>query len=122
MKLYGAAQAGGSLQSVSPGERIVLFDGTETPAVGVTSLAFARAPGPIQSPAPMVFTNHFPAAPTATVLVQASNVNVDAQFQTVYTSTNKQDDYYADYGAFAFYRMQLSAYTSGGMPVSIAQR
>ena len=122
MKLYGAAQAGGGLQSVSPGERIVLFDGTETPAAGVTTVAFCRATGPTQVPSPIVFTTHFPAAPTATVLIQASNVDVESQYQTVYTSTNKQDDYYADYGAFTFYRARLSAYTSGGMPVAIAQR
>ncbi len=122
MKLYGAAQAGGSLQAVLPGQRIILFDGTETPAALVKSLAFVPVPGPTQVPSPIVFTTHFGAAPTATVLVQAANADVEAQYQTVFTSTNKQDDYYADAGGFAFYRVQLSAYVSGGMPVVIAQR
>ena len=122
MKLYGAAQSGGGLQSVSPGERIVLFDGTETPVANITSLAFARAPGPTQVPAGIMFTTHFGAAPTAAVLVQASNVDADAQYQTVFTSTNRQNDLYQDAGTFAFYRVQLSAYVSGGMPTVIAQR
>ena len=80
------------------------------------------APGPTQVPAPLVFTMQFGATPDATVLIQASNVDAEAQYQTLYTSTAKQADYYADAGAFAYYRVKLSAYTSGGMPVVIAQR
>ena len=122
MKLYGAAQAGGSLQSVSPSERIVLFDGTETPVAGITSLAFARAPGPTQVPAPIAFTMDFTAAPTVTMLIQGANVDAEASYQTLYTKADTQHDYYQDAGNFMFYRAKVSAYVSGGMPTVIAQR
>ena len=122
MKLYGAAQAGGSLQSVSPGERIILFDGTETPVAGITSLAFARAPGLMQVPSGIVFTMDFPAAFTGTMQIQGANWDTEASYHTLYTKDNTQSDYYQDAGNFMFYRAKVSAYTSGGMPVVIAQR
>ena len=122
MKLYGAAQSGGGLQSVSPGERIVLFDGTETPVANITSLAFARAPGPTQVPAGIVFSMDFAAAPTVTMQIQGANVDTELAYQTLYTKDNTQHDYYQDAGNFMFYRAKVSAYTSGGMPTVIAQR
>ncbi len=123
MKLYGAAQAGGSLTGLSPGDRMVLFDGTETPAAGVTSVAFCRAPGgPMQVPAPMVFTINYAGAVTGTVLVQGSNIDSEADYQTLSTSVNLQNDFYQDGGNFTFYRVKLSAYTSGGMPIVVVQR
>lgn len=122
MKLYGAAQAGGSLTALSPGDRMTLFDGTETPAAGLTSVAFCRAPGIMGVPAMIVFTVSFGSSPTAAVVVQGANVNAEAAFQTLNTTTNQQNDWYQDEGNFTFYRVQLSAYTSGGMPTVIAQR
>ena len=120
MRPYGSA---GFQTAVSPGEELTLFDGTETPTAGLTSASFVRAPGPTQVPAPMLFTIHYAAGvPNATVLVQASNIDAEANYQTLKTSTNLQDDYYQDAGNFLFYRMKMSAYVSGGMPVGNVQR
>ena len=121
MKSYGSPQSGGALTAIAPGQAITMFDGTETPVSGFTSLAFNRTPGPPSGPAQMVFTVDFGAAPTATVLIQASNRDVEADYQTLATITTQHGSY-ADYGDYAFYRAQLSAYTSGGMPIVICQR
>ena len=45
MNLYGSLQSGGVLTALYPGESLALFDGKETPASGMKSLAFARAMG-----------------------------------------------------------------------------
>ena len=121
MPLYGVAQAGGVLTAVYPGEHFVLFNGTETPAAGVKSVAFNRAKGPL-GPLPQVFTATFAAAPTATVVIQGSNDDVDAHYQTLSGNITTQTGYYADLGEFAFYRAVLSAYASGGMPAVTVQR
>ncbi len=119
MRLYGSA---GPLTAVSPGDRITLFDGTEAPAALVTSLEFVRAPGPTQVPAGIVFTIDFAAAPTDSLLIQGANVDLEADYQTLFTSTNTQHDYYHDAGNFLYYRAKLNTYAAGGMPVVIAQR
>ena len=120
MALYGVAQAGGVLTAVFPGDSFVLFNGTETPAAGLKSVAFNRAKGPL-GPSAQVFTVTFPASPTATVQIQASNDDVDAHYQ-ILASVTTQTGYYADYGEFAYYRAVLSAYSSGGMPTVTVQR
>lgn len=104
-----------------PGQQLVLFDGTESPASGVKSIAFERAPTHDSLPSPMVFTVVFPSAPTATLQIQASNDDVDANYQVVQPISTQQG-YYSDQGQFRYYRLDLSAYTSGGMPKVICQR
>ena len=50
MPAFGIPQSGGfgppnqglNVTCLQPGERMVLFDGTETPALGLASIAFAR--------------------------------------------------------------------------------
>lgn len=121
MPVYGVAQAGGALTCVIPGDGYVLFDGTETPGAGVKSVAFSRGMGPGAGPHGMVFTVAFASAPTATVLIQGSNTDVEADYQTL-GSIAAQHGYYADEGRFKFYRANLSAYSAGGMPVVIVQR
>ena len=120
MPLYGVAQAGGVPTAVYPGDRFVLFNGTETPSAGLKSVAFNRAPGNGETNG-QVFTVTFSASPTATVQIQASNDDVDAHYQ-ILSSITTQTGYYADYGEFAYYRAVLSAYTSGGMPTVTVQR
>jgi hypothetical protein len=122
MNLYGSSQAGGVATSLSPGESLTLFDGTESPAAGVTSLAFVRGPSPASDDAGTIFQTAFPTAPTATLLVQGSNIDVEADYETLYTSTSKQFDAYTDTARWKFYRLKLSAYSSGGMPVATVQR
>ena len=125
MPLYGITQAGGVLTAVGPGEKFVLFDGTETPGAAVKSVAYNRAPGPLGQPSPQSFTVTFASSATATVLVQASNDDVEAHYQTIATlafAGVTTPGYYADYGEFRFYRANLSAYTGGGMPTVTVQR
>lgn len=105
-----------------PGDSLVLFDGTETPGSSVKSIALARQMGPQPGPAGIVFTISFGSSPTDALEIQASNEDVDAEYITLQTSTNTQNDYYADAGNFAFYRAVLSTYSAGGMPRVIAQR
>lgn len=112
MPNYNAAQPGGSLTSVPPGTPFTLFN-AESPAAPQASIAFARAYSPNGSPAGMVF--HVQAA-TGTVNIQGSNVDTDAAYQTLHTTTNLANDFYADLGEFAFYRAQLSA---GAGPITV---
>lgn len=124
MPLYNTPQSGGVLSAVAPGDKYIMFDGTETPAAGLASVAFNRACGPLTAPALAVFTVTFPnAAPTATVQIQGSNDDVDGHYQTLFTTTSgQQNSFYNDYGEFAFYRAVLNAYTNGGMPIVRVQR
>lgn len=123
MPVANAASAATGATAVFPGDNLKLFDGTENPAnAPMASITLNRAPGMLTAPAGIVFTIDFPqASPNATVLIQASNQDVDGTYQTLKTTTS-QHDYYADVGNFAYYRAKLSAYVSGGMPVVIAQR
>lgn len=106
--------------AIIPGDNYVLFNGTETPASGTKSIAIARAEG-AHDTGVMTFTVAFPSSPTATVAIEASNVDSDGSYIAL-ASITAQNDYYADQGGFAFYRANLSAYTSGGMPTVIVQR
>lgn len=121
MPLYKAGHYGPT--ATQPGDTLMMFDGSETPGTNVKSIALSRATGPGNKPAGIVFTINYPSAPTATCVVQASNEDVDAEYQTVNTfQAGNQLDWYADIGNFAFYRAVLTAYTSGGMPKVVAQR
>ena len=117
MPLYGSVKP----IYLYPGQQFVLFDGTESPAAGVKSVAFERAPNYDGHPSPMVFTSVFPNAPTATLQVQASNDDVDGNYQVV-QAISTQQGYYYDQGEFRFYRLDLSAYSAGSMPTAIVQR
>lgn len=69
------------------------------------------------------FTIDFAAAATgSTVVIQASNQDVDADYQTVFTSTAKQHDAYTDIGRSKFYRALCSTYAAGGNLTVIASR
>jgi hypothetical protein len=125
MPIYGALQGGGVLTALAPGESYALFDGSEAPAAGLKSIAYNRAPGALQVPSPQVFTVTFAALATATVLIQGSNDDVEAHYQTVGTLAFAgvvTPGYYADAGEFAYYRAVLSAYAGGGMPTVIVKR
>ena len=119
MPLYGSQS--GMPTPVYPGQQFVLFDGTETPALGVKSVAFERVPNWDGHPSAMTFTAVFPNAPTATVQIQASNDDIDANYQVMQSITTKQG-FYPDYGELRFYRAVLSAYSAGLMPKIIVQR
>lgn len=123
MSNYGVLQAGGTLTEILPGDAFTLFN-AESPAAGQASVAFATGYCPGGGPSHgIVFTIDYAATSvTAVMLIQGSNRDVDADYQTLYTSTNVQHDNYADVGGFAFYRAKLST-ESAGLPVTvIAQR
>jgi hypothetical protein len=94
----------------------------ETVATNYASIPFARQVSPSGDDAGSTFQILFASAPTATVNIQASNVDADASYVTVFTSTNKQTDAYTDIGRSAFYRVQVSNYSAGGALTVLVQR
>jgi hypothetical protein len=120
MPNYGVVQAGG-IVALQPGDLYYLFN-TESPTAPQASVSFARAMGPTQGDNGITFQILFASAPTAVVLIQGSNVDTDADYETVYTSTNLQNDSYTDIGRFAFYRAKLLSQSAGGALSVIASR
>lgn len=121
MPNYGVAQVGGTVAAVAPGDQYFLWN-AETPTAPQASVAFARQMGPGQTDAGITFTISFASAPTDSLVIQGSNVDSDAQYQSLYTSTNKQLDAYTDTGRWAFYRAKLVTQSAGGAVTIIAQR
>ncbi len=127
MPLYGIPQAGSNsnqslnLTSVCPGDSFTHFDGTETPSAGLSSVAFSRGYSPGAGDNGTTWYIQYPlASPVATVAIQGSNLDINAGYQTL--SIVSGNGAYTDTGRAAFYRLQLLTYTSGGMPVGLAQR
>ena len=121
--LYNTPRPGGTLTGVYPGDTYTpLFDGTETPGAGVASIAIERGPSSVGSDNGTTFQMIFPAAPTAALAIQGSNVDEDAAYEDLYVSTNTQYDNYTDTTRWRFYRAKLNGYTSGGMPRVVVQR
>lgn len=125
--LTPAQMAGKNITTISPGESLMLFDGTETPdGAPITSIAIARGLSPAAGAAgPITFSIDYATTPTAVLYIQASNRDVEADYQTIYTSTSPSavHDLFTDANtAWLFYRAKLYSYSGGGMPVVIAQR
>ena len=127
--LYGTPQSGSNtsgaaynIRALSPGDKLTLFDGTETPGSAVKSVAFSRGYNPGGGVANTSFIINFASAPTAVVQIQCAYQDVEASYQTVYTSTDTQKDAYTDEGSAPFWRAQLLTYSAGGMPVVTAVR
>ena len=118
---YGVAQAGGVLTSLQPGDSYTLFN-AETPTAPQASVAFAFSVGPNPGNNSKTFHIDFASAPTAVVDIQAANADVDADYITVYTSTNLQHDAYTDIGTSAFYRAKLASQSAGGAITVTVQR
>lgn len=131
MPIYGVAQAGYNappnqglnLTSVVPGDSITLFNGTETPSNGLKSVAFARGYSPSGDDAGTTFNvSGMPSG--MTVDVQVAGANVDGDYTSVVTLTpdSNGNAAYTDVGRSPFFRVTISAYTSGAMPIVTAQR
>lgn len=133
--IYGSPQAGYNappnlglnLTSLSPGDGpLTLFDGTETPAAGLKSIAFSRGPSP--GGADNGTTFKLRGMPVGmTVDVQCAEADVDADYTSVQTlspstTPDTGNAAYTDTGRSAFYRFYISAFTSGAMPVGTAER
>ncbi len=107
---------------------MVLFDGTETPASGLASIAFARGTQGSQDGGSTFTIIGMPTGMTVDVQVCsppdggfASVAAMDAAFSTVNTAA-PTDAPYTDVGRSTFYRYKISAYTTGAMPVGVVQR
>jgi len=133
MPEYDVPQAGSNrtnpgknVTCLDVGQSYVMFDGTETPAVGLASVAFAR--GTQGSVDGGVTFNMSGDDGDAAIDVQVASINEDANFTTVATLTpsagspDTGNAAYTDLGRSAFYRLYMSAYSGGAMPVVVAQR
>jgi hypothetical protein len=130
MPTYGTPQAGSNsslgknLSAVCVGDTYILFDGTETAAGGLKSVAFARA---TQGSGDNGITFQVIGAPAGSqVDIQSSNEDVDASYVNVETLTadSSGNANYTDTGRSPFWRAVLG---SGGaspavMPKVIAER
>lgn len=121
MPNYGVAQAGGVLTSVPVGEKFTLFN-AESVTAPQASVAFNRAPSPSGADQGITFTIDFASSPTASVTIQGSNTDVDADYLVLATSSNKQHDSYTDTGRFAYYRANVASQSGGGAITVKAQR
>lgn len=126
MPAYGIPQSGPqtnsakNLTSLQPGDgTLVLFDGTETPATTLASVAFSRGPSVGGADNGCSFDAYGMGASADTVIdVQAANHDIDGEYCTVgqITADANGNGNYTDIGRSAFYRVKLSTYTSAGMP------
>jgi hypothetical protein len=109
---------------MQPGDTFTLFNAEDVTALAPqasVAVAMGYGPGGGANP-PVVFAISFASAPTDSLVIQASNTDVDADYQTLSTSTNKQHDYYADQGGFAYYRAKMVTQSAGGAVTIIAKR
>lgn len=128
--LYGVAQSGPNIVSPSlniavlyPGDPYTLFSGTETPVQGMTSVAFQRGPSPSGDNGISFFAQGMPS--TSAIDIQASATDSDLDYQSVsgtLTPDANGNVAYTDVGRALFYRVILTTYVSGSMPVVKAQR
>ncbi len=139
MPAFGIPQSGGfgppnqglNVTCLQPSEEIILFDGTETPAEGLASIAFARGyQGSVDGGVTFNISG-MPAGMTIDVQVCsppaggfASTTAMGNAFFTVATLSpdTNGNTAYTDTGRSAFYRLSILAYTTGTMPTAVAQR
>ena len=136
MPLWGANQAGANpisslnFTDLRPGDYLILLDGTETIATGSKSIAFAR--GGSGSGADMGSTFAVTGCPNGSVIdVQASNtktddavslVAMDASFNTILGDTINGNGASTDVGRSSFYRVIVTNFVAGDVPVVIVKR
>lgn len=131
--LYGTPQSGWNpppneglnITAVGPGESATLLAGPAdgTPSTSTKSVAIARGFSPLGMDYGTTFICSGTAAGT-TVDVQGAAQNVDTQYSKIATMTPDANGNasYTDTGKYLFYRVQISAYTTGNMPVVTANR
>ena len=109
-----------------PGDSLALFN-NETVTAPQASIVLARGNSPSGSDQGTTFFIEFAAAPTDSLQILGSNKVPAAVFSladwyALYTSTNKQTDYYTDTGRFAYYCAYLASQSAGGKVTVNAQR
>ncbi len=112
MPAYSATLAPTSL---GPGDSLYLFAAADTITPPESSIVVAPVRGAAGCKQ-LTFQIAFASAPTASVVIQASNVNADADFETVWTwSANNQFDNYTDgFAGWLFYRAKVVSQSGGG--------
>ena|ERR1019366_7152669 len=114
MPAYNSPQPGGVLTDLRPGDPLYYLWNAETPAAGTASVAFCRGQSPSGSDEGMTFQMSWAVAPTGTVVIQGANQDIDALYETLWTSTSTQLDNYTDTTRRTFYRAKLVEYAAGG--------
>jgi hypothetical protein len=129
MPLYGVPQSGPNatnsglnLTSLAPGDGPFYLFNAETLTAPQASVAFARATAFGGADNGTTFNIRFAAAPTAVVVIEAANVDVDANYVSVFTLTDTQIGAYTDIGRSCFYRARLVSQSGGGALTVTAQR
>ena len=120
---------GGTLQgptACQPGDTLALFN-SETVTAPQASIVLGRAMGPVGNDAGVTFFMEFVSAPTSSLQILGTNKTPAlvfnlADWYALWTSTNKQQDYYTDTGQFSYYCAYLASQSAGGKVSVIAQR
>lgn len=120
----GATTAGPT--ALASGDNLALFN-NETVAALEASIVVAPMTSPSGADASITFVSQFAAAPTASLQILGTNKTPAAVFTladwyALWTSTNKQQDYYTDTGRFAYYCAYVASQSAGGKLTLIAQR
>jgi hypothetical protein len=129
---FGPPNQGLNVVNLGPGDIVSLFDGTETPALNLASVAFSRGYSAGVSDNGTTFNiSGIPAGMTVDVQVCSppaggfsSVAAMNAAFSSVITLTADANGNasYTDVGRSQFYRLLLSAFTTGAMCVGVASR
>lgn len=117
-----AYAAGATRTPLFPGDQpLVLFNGSETVAQGLASIPFWRGPSPSSNDGGTSFLATGMAS-DMTIDVQASND--DVTYVTTQSMSADTDGHggTSDAGRSQFYRVLISTYTTGTMPVVTASR
>jgi len=122
MPVYGTPQAGSNtanpgknLSAVCVGDTYVLFDGTETPEVGLASVAMARATQGSGDNGTTFYASGVPS--DCQVGIQGANEDIDSHYLTltVIDGADGEVGAYTDVGRAPFYRAILVTF-GGGSP------
>lgn len=110
-----------------PGDIPYSLFAAETPTAPQASQVIARGPSPSRSDQGITFDIEFASSPTDSLQVLGSNVVPKSSFtsgdwNTLYTSSNKQKDSYTDTARFRFYSVYLASQSGGGAVTVIASR
>jgi hypothetical protein len=107
----------GTAVALSPGDTINLFN-AETPTPPQASIAFTQAYAAQGQPPGATFQAIFPG--TASVQVQGSNIDVDADYANVGAAITTSGGAVTDTSRLSFYRAKVTALTGGSITVAVA--
>ncbi len=119
-----AYAAGATRTALYPGDPpLTLFNGTETVASGLASMIFLRGNSPSSNDAGSTF-NAKGMASDMVIDVQEANEDVDGSYTTTQTigADASGNGTALDIGRGFFYRVKISTYTTGTMPVVTVAR